>query len=154
MGGLSELTAPHLGTVATTAALSSCNVDPKEVEEVYMGSVLQAGMRQSPSRQVALGAKMSEGTVTTDVNKVCASGMKSMMLAAQTIMLGHRKVMVSGGMECMSQTPHYAFLRKPAGFGDTTLPDAIKYDGLTDVYNNILMGSCTEKVVADLGISR
>ena len=69
-------------------------------------------------------------------------------------MLGHRKVMVSGGMECMSQTPHYAFLRKASGFGDSTFPDSIKYDGLTDVYNQILMGSCTEKVVTDLGISR
>lgn len=69
-------------------------------------------------------------------------------------MLGHRKVMVAGGMECMSQTPHYAFLRQPTAFGEATMPDSIKHDGLTDAYNKILMGSCTEKVVTDLGISR
>ena len=97
---------------------------------------------------------MTDATIATDVNKVCASGMKSMMLAAQSIMLGHRNVMVSGGMECMSRAPHYAFLRKAAGFGEVTFPDSIKADGLTDVYNNILMGSCTEKVCTDLGISR
>lgn len=111
-------------------------------------------MGQSPARQVALGAKMTEGTVATDINKVCASGMKSMMISAESIMLGHRNVMVSGGMECMSLAPHYAYLRKPAGFGEVTFPDSIKADGLTDVYNQILMGSCTEKVVTDLGISR
>lgn len=97
---------------------------------------------------------MELGVAATDVNKVCASGMKTMMISAQSIMLGHRKVMVSGGMECMSQTPHYAFLRKPVAYGEATLPDAIKFDGLTDVYNKILMGSCTEKVVSDLSISR
>jgi acetyl-CoA C-acetyltransferase len=80
--------------------------------------------------------------------------MKSVMIASETLMLGHRKIMVAGGMECMSQSPHYAFLRKPAGFGDVTFPDSIKHDGLTDVYNKILMGSCTEKVVTDLNISR
>jgi len=97
---------------------------------------------------------MGQGTIATDVNKVCASGMKSVMIASETLMLGHRKIMVAGGMECMSQSPHYAFLRKPAGFGDVTFPDSIKHDGLTDVYNKILMGSCTEKVVTDLNISR
>ena len=69
-------------------------------------------------------------------------------------MLGHRNVMLSGGMECMSKTPHYAFLRKPTGFGEVTFPDAIKYDGLTDVYNKILMGTCTEKIVSEMNISR
>lgn len=97
---------------------------------------------------------MTEGTVATDINKVCASGMKSMMIAADTISLGHRHIMVSGGMDCMSRAPHYAFLRKPTGYGDVELPDSIKFDALTDVYNKILMGSCTEKVVTDLGISR
>jgi acetyl-CoA C-acetyltransferase len=97
---------------------------------------------------------MELGTAATDINKVCASGMKSLMISAQSIMLGHRKVMVAGGMENMSQTPHYAFLRKPVAYGDGTFPDSIKFDGLTDVYNKILMGSCTEKIVTDLGISR
>jgi len=107
MGSLSNIAAPHLGTISTRAALASCNVDPSEVEEVYMGAVLQAGMGQAPARQVALGAEMGNDTPSTTINKVCASGMKAAMLAAQAIELGHRSVMVAGGMECMSKTPHY-----------------------------------------------
>ena len=82
MGGLSSLSAPHLGSLATSAALSSAGVDPKLVEEVYMGCVIQAGCGQSPARQVALGSQMGQGTIATDINKVCASGMKSVMIAS------------------------------------------------------------------------
>lgn len=148
------MTAPHLGTIAARAALASCEVKPTEVEEVYMGAVLQAGMGQAPARQVAMGAEMGLDTPATDINKVCASGMKSVMMAAQAIELGHRSVMLAGGMESMSKSPHYIYLRKPTGFGDSQTIDSIKFDGLTDVYNNILMGSCVEKVCSEMGISR
>ena len=97
---------------------------------------------------------MGLDTPATDINKVCASGMKSVMMASQSIQLGHRSVMLAGGMECMSKSPHYMYLRKPTGFGEGMALDSIKYDGLTDVYNQILMGSCTEKVVSEMGISR
>lgn len=117
MGGLSNLSAPHLGTVAAKAALADSNVDAKEIQEVYMGAVLQAGMGQAPCRQVALGAGCSQDTPTTTINKVCASGMKSVMMASQAIELGQRDVMMAGGMECMSKLPHYMYLRKPTGFG-------------------------------------
>lgn len=154
MGSLSGLSAPHMGASAARAALASCNVDPKEVEEVYMGAVLQAGMGQAPCRQVALGAEMGLDTPSTTVNKVCASGMKAVMMASQSIELGQRNVMLAGGMECMSKSPHYAYLRKPTGFGEAQMHDSIKHDGLTDSYNQILMGSCVEKVNSEMGITR
>lgn len=103
---------------------------------------------------MALGAEMGHDTPSTAVNKVCASGMKSVMMASQAIMLGQRQIMLAGGMENMSKSPHYAYLRKPTGFGEASMLDSIKYDGLTDVYNQILMGSCTEKVISEMGISR
>ena len=154
MGSLSNLASPHLGTVAARGALASCNVEPTEVEEVYMGCVLQAGVGQAPARQVALSSEMGNDTPSTTINKVCAGGMKSVMMAAQAIQLGQRDIMLAGGMESMSKSPHYAYLRKPTGFGEHTMLDSIKYDGLTDVYNQILMGSCVEKVCSDMGITR
>ena len=154
MGSISGLSAPHLGTVAARAALASAEVNPTEVEEVYMGAVLQAGMGQAPARQVALGAEMGQDTPSTTVNKVCASGMKAVMMASQSIELGHRSVMLAGGMECMSKSPHYQYLRQATPYGERTVLDSIKYDGLTDVYNQVLMGSCTEKICSEMGITR
>jgi acetyl-CoA C-acetyltransferase len=154
MGALQDMNAPHLGTAAARAALISANVDPTEVEEVYMGNVLQGGVGQAPARQVALGCEMGYDTPSTTINKVCASGMKSVMMAAQAIQLGQRNVMVAGGMESMSKSPHYVYLRRPTGFGEAKMLDSIKYDGLTDVYNQILMGSCVEKLNSDMGITR
>jgi len=119
-----------------------------------MGAVLQAGMGQAPARQVAIGAEMGQDTPATTINKVCASGMKAVMLASQSIELGHRSVMVAGGMECMSRSPHYVQLRKPTPYGENTMTDSIKADGLTDIYNQILMGTCVEKTCAEMGISR
>jgi len=119
-----------------------------------MGAVLQAGMGQAPARQVALGAEMGNDTPSTTVNKVCASGMKAVMLASQSIQLGQRQVMLAGGMECMSKSPHYAFLRKATPYGENTMVDSIKADGLTDAYNQILMGSCVEKVCSEMSITR
>jgi len=125
-----------------------------EIEEVYMGCVLQGGVGQAPARQVALGCDMGPDTPSTTINKVCASGMKAAMMAAQAIALGDRSVMLAGGMESMSKSPHYMYLRSPTGFGNATAIDSIQYDGLTDVYNSILMGSCVEKVCSEMGITR
>lgn len=99
-------------------------------------------------------AGCSVDTPTTLVNKVCASGMKSVMMAAQQIRLGERNIMLAGGMENMSKIPHYLYLRTPTGYGHASAIDGIQFDGLTDVYNNILMGSCVEKNVSEMGISR
>ena len=117
MGIFKDLSAPQLGTFAAKGALSSCDLDPKEVQEVYFGSVMTGGMGQAPDRQVALGAGVQNDTPSTSINKVCASGMKSVMLGAQAIQLGTRDVVMTGGMECMSKTPHYQYLRTPTAYG-------------------------------------
>lgn len=154
MGALSNMTAPQLGAIATKGVLAAYHVDPKEVDEVYFGNVIPAGSGQAPDRQVALGSDMKLDTPSTLVNKVCASGMKAVMLGANAIALGDRKVVVAGGMESMSKIPHYIYMRKPVQYGHSQLIDGIQFDGLTDVYNNILMGACTEKVCSEMGISR
>ena len=134
--------------------MASCNVDPKEVEEVYFGNVLGAGSGQAPARQVALGSGMKHDTICTTINKVCASGMKSVMLSSMAITLGERSIMVAGGFEAMSKVPHYMYVRKGNSYGKVIMIDGIEFDGYTDVYNNMLMGACTEKVVTDLGLTR
>lgn len=111
-------------------------------------------MGQAPDRQIALGCGVQNDTPSTTVNKVCASGMKSMMLGAQAIQLGIRDVVLTGGMESMSKCVHYQYLRSPNMYGNATVHDSIQFDGLTDVYNNILMGACSEKFVSELNISR
>lgn len=154
MGGLSGFTAPQLGSAAISGALKSTGIEAKEIEEVYMGNVISAGIGQAPSRQAALGAGCDYSTPTTDVNKVCASGMKSVMLAAQSIALGNRKTIVAGGMECMSKIPHYAYLRSPTTYSHAKLIDGLMFDGLTDVYDNIPMGNCVEKTNKDFSFTR
>lgn len=154
MGQFKDMTAPHLGTVAARGALASCNLDPKEVQEMYFGAVMTAGMGQAPDRQVALGAGVQNDTPSTTVNKVCASGMKSVMLAAQSIQLGMRDVVMAGGMESMSKCVHYQYLRSANVYGHSQVTDSIQLDGLTDVYNNILMGACTEKICGEMNITR
>ncbi len=154
MGSLANMTAPQLGAIATKGVLSAYHVDPKDVDELYYGNVLAAGAGQAPDRQVALGSDLKLETPSTLVNKVCASGMKAVMLGANAIALGDRNVVLAGGMESMSKQPHYVYLRKPTGYGNAQIVDAIQFDGLTDVYNNILMGSCTEKICSEMGISR
>lgn len=154
MGSLSNMTGPQLGAVATKGVLAAYHVDPKDVNEVYFGNVISAGSGQAPARQVALGSDMNYDTPCTTINKVCASGMKAVMLGANAIALGDREVVVAGGMESMSKLPHYIYLRKPTGYGNAQIVDAIQFDGLTDVYNNILMGSCTEKICSEMGITR
>lgn len=143
-----------MGAVATKGVLTAYHVDPKDVEEVYYGNVISAGSGQAPARQVALGADMKYDTPCTTINKVCASGMKAVMLGANAIRLGDRDIIVAGGSESMSKLPHYIYLRKPTSYGHAQIVDSIQFDGLTDVYNNILMGSCTEKICSELGITR
>lgn len=154
MGGLSNIPAPQLGATAITGALNSINMAPKEIEEVFMGNVISAGLGQAPSRQAALGAGMDYSTPTTDINKVCASGMKSVMIGAQSIALGDRKIVVAGGMENMSKIPHYAYLRTPTTYSHARLIDGLMHDGLTDAYDNISMGNCVEKTNRDFGFTR
>ena len=154
MGGLSGFTAPALGVAALKGAIAATHIEAKDIEEVYMGQVIQAGSGQAPARQVALGAGCDKDTPSTTINKVCASGMKSVMLAAQAIRLGDRTVLAAGGMEVLSKVPHYASLRTATPYAHSNLVDGIIFDGLTDVYNNTPMGTCTEKVNSEMGITR
>lgn len=154
MGGLSSFTAPHLGTVALKGAIASSNIEAADIDELYMGNVISAGAGQAPARQVLLGAECRKEASATTVNKVCASGMKTVMLAAQSIRLGDQNVVAAGGMESMSKIPHYTNIRTPTVYAHSNLVDGIIHDGLTDVYNDIAMGLCVEKTNSEMGISR
>ena len=145
LGSLSSVPAPKLGATAIKGALEKINLDPKLVQEVYMGNVLQAGEGQAPARQAALFAGLSNETPSTTINKVCASGMKAVMLAAQSIKAGDQEIIVAGGMENMSGVPHYYNARNAVKLGDVKMQDGLLIDGLTDVYNNFHMGVCAEK---------
>ena len=154
MGSLSTVPATKLGTIAVKGALDKIGLDPKLVQEIYMGNVLQAGEGQAPARQVALGAGLSIETPSTTVNKVCASGMKAVTMAAQAIKAGDVDVIVAGGMENMSSVPHYYNARLATKLGDVKMLDGMVLDGLTDVYNKVHMGVCAEKCATDYSISR
>ncbi|MGK6340920.1 acetyl-CoA C-acyltransferase [Chryseobacterium sp. DT-3] len=154
MGSLSTVPATKLGSAAVKGALNKIGLDPKNVQEIYMGNVLQAGEGQAPARQVALGAGLSIETPSTTVNKVCASGMKAVTMAAQAIKAGDAEVIVAGGMENMSLVPHYYNARVATKLGDIKMQDGMVLDGLTDVYNKVHMGVCAEKCAVDYSISR
>lgn len=154
LGSLSAVPATALGTAAVKGALDKIGLDPKNVQEIYMGNVLQAGEGQAPARQVALGAGLSNETPSTTINKVCASGMKAVTMAAQAIKAGDADVIVAGGMENMSSVPHYYNARNATKLGDVKMQDGMVLDGLTDVYNKVHMGVCAEKCAADYSISR
>lgn len=154
LGSLSSIPAPKLGSIAIKGALDKINLDAKHVQEVYMGNVLQAGEGQAPARQAALGAGLSNETPSTTINKVCASGMKAVMMASQSIKSGDQDVIVAGGMENMSQVPHYYSARNAVKLGDVKMQDGMLVDGLTDVYNKIHMGVCAEKCAAEYEFSR
>lgn len=154
MGSLATVPATKLGSAAIKGALEKINLDPKMVQEVYMGNVLQAGEGQAPARQAALGAGLSNETPSTTINKVCASGMKAVMMAAQSIKAGDQDVIVAGGMENMSSVPHYFNARNSTKLGDVKMQDGMVLDGLTDVYNKVHMGVCAEKCAAEYEISR
>jgi acetyl-CoA C-acetyltransferase len=154
-GMFSSISATQLGAAAIKGALDKINLDPKEVNEVYMGNVLQAGLGQAPARQAAIFAGIGHEVPSTTVNRVCASGMKAITLGAQSIMLGISDVVVAGGMENMTQVPHY-LKNSRAGFkfGDVTMQDGIALDGLTDVYNNCLMGVASDDTAKEYNITR
>lgn len=142
-GALSHLSATELGSAAIRAALERAGVDPGAVGEVFMGNVCSANVGQAPARQAALGAGLPLGTDCTTVNKVCSSGMKAVTLGAQTIALGMHSVVVAGGMESMSNIPHYVpAMRRGARLGDTAIIDGLQRDGLTDAVYNVPMGEC------------
>ncbi|MEE6472827.1 hypothetical protein FKM82_009737 [Ascaphus truei] len=152
-GTLSSLPATKLGSIAIKAAVERAGISAEEVKEVYMGNVLQASEGQAPSRQAVLGAGLSISTPTTTINKVCASGMKAIMLAAQSLMCGHQQVMVAGGMESMSNVP-YCMSRGATPYGGMKLEDLIVKDALTDVYNKFHMGNCAENTAKKFNIAR
>jgi acetyl-CoA C-acetyltransferase len=154
LGSLSEVSATALGSAAIKGALEKGGIKPELVDEVFMGNVLQANLGQAPARQAALGAGLSENVPCTTVNKVCASGMKSIALAAQTILAGDNHIVVAGGMENMSQVPHYVNGRLGTKLGNMTLVDGMVKDGLTDVYNQVHMGNCADKCAIEYNFSR
>jgi acetyl-CoA C-acetyltransferase len=154
-GALSAVHATQLGATAIKGALDKIKLDPKEVQEVYFGSVLQGNLGQAPARQAAKFAGIPDNVPCTTVNKVCASGMKSIMLAAQNILLGDADVVIAGGMENMSQAPYYMENgRNGYKYGNAQIFDAIVKDGLTDVYSASLMGVCADLCATTHGISR
>jgi acetyl-CoA C-acetyltransferase len=154
-GSLKDFSATQLGAFAIKGALERINLDGKEVNEVLMGSVMQANLGQAPARQAAKFAGLPDEVNCTTINKVCASGMKAIMLGAQSIMLGDAEVVVAGGMESMSNVPFYSpNLRWGNKYGDVKLIDGLAKDGLTDVYHNYPMGNAAENTAAELNISR
>ena len=154
-GMLSGISAPKLGSIAIKGALSKSGLNPSEVDEVYFGNVLQAGVGQAPARQAGILAGLPESTTCTTVNKVCASGMKSIALGASSIMLGHNDIVVTGGMENMSQVPHYLpNSRTGYKYGDFKAIDGLTYDGLRDVYNEYMMGNAADFTAKKFDISR
>ena len=155
LGTLAAVSAPRLGAIAIREALARARVDPSSVDEVVMGNVLQAGVGQAPARQAALAAGLPETTPCWTLNKVCGSGLKAVIGAAQAIALGDAEVMVAGGMESMSSAPYYAKgMRTGARMGNVELVDGMIYDGLWDVYNQVHMGVCAEDCATRHGISR
>ncbi len=153
-GSLSSVEAPKLGSAAIKGALAKAGLDPKLVDEVFMGNVLQANLGQAPARQAALFAGLGNNVPCTTINKVCASGMKAISLGAQSILTGDNQIVVAGGMENMSLVPHYLMGRSAVKLGDIKVIDGMIKDGLTDVYNRVHMGVCAEKCAKEKGFSR
>ena len=154
-GVLSTVSATKLGASAIKGALDKIKLDKNSIDEVFMGNVLQANLGQAPARQAAIFAGISENIPCTTINKVCSSGMKSIMLAAQTIMCGDNNVVIAGGMENMSSVPHY-FAKGRTGqkLGDMKLIDGMVKDGLTDVYSRVHMGVCAETCAKEMNFTR
>lgn len=154
MGSLSSVSASDLGSAAIKGALAQIGLEPSMVEEVLMGNVVQAGVGQAPARQAALGAGIPDTVPCTTINKVCASGMKAVMQAAQAISLGDAEIMVAGGMESMSNIPHYVHMRNGHKFGPYTMVDGMQKDGLVDAYDQNAMGVCADLCAAEYKFSR
>jgi len=155
LGSLSSLKASELGKYAIKGLLEETKINPEEIDEVIMGNVLTAGVGQSPARQAALFAGLPVKTECLTINKVCGSGLKSVMLAQQAIAVGDADVIIAGGMESMSNAPHLLTnYRKGQKFGDAKIIDSMVFDGLWDVYNNIHMGSCAEEIGKEFNLTR
>jgi len=153
-GALSTVPAPKLGATAIKGAIEKANIDANLVEEVFMGNVLQANLGQAPARQAAIFAGLSDKVPATTVNKVCASGMKALSLATQSILAGDNDIVIAGGMENMSMVPHYYNARNAVKLGDVKMIDGMVKDGLTDVYNQVHMGVCAETCAEEYKITR
>ncbi|MFY0686465.1 MAG: acetyl-CoA C-acyltransferase [Cyclobacteriaceae bacterium] len=154
-GSLAGFTATELGSEAIKGALKKANIESVQVDEVFYGNVVSAGLGQAPARQAAIGAGIGQNVPCTTVNKVCASGMKSAMLGAQSIMLGHNDVVVAGGMESMSNIPYYIpKARYGYKYGHGQLIDGLQHDGLWEVYNQFAMGNCADNTAREMNISR
>jgi acetyl-CoA C-acetyltransferase len=154
MGELSTITAPRLGAIAIKGALDKINLDPNLVDEVLMGNVVQAGTGQAPARQAAIYAGLPNTVACTTVNKVCASGMKAVMMGAQAIQAGDAEIVIAGGMENMSLIPHYMHMRNGTKFGPATMVDGLQKDGLVDAYDNNAMGVCADLCATEYNFSR
>lgn len=154
MGSLSSLSATKLGAIAIKGALDKINLDATLVQEVYMGNVVQAGVGQAPARQAAISAGIPDTVPCTTINKVCASGMKAVINAAQTIALGDADVVIAGGMESMSNIPHYVHMRNGHKFGPKNMEDGMQKDGLVDVYDNTAMGVLADLCASEYKVTR
>lgn len=154
MGKLSSVSATSLGSIAIKAALQKINLAPDKVDEVLMGHVVQANCGQAPAKQAAINAGIPNSVPCTTVNKVCASGLKAVMLAAQSIALGDAEIVVAGGMENMSQAPHYNYLRKGIKFGETATTDALVKDGLQDPFHQKIMGQFADLCASEYQLTR
>lgn len=154
LGGLSTVSAPKLGATAIKGAVAKANIKNEDIDEVFMGNVLQANLGQAPARQAAMFAGISDQVPATTINKVCASGMKSLSLAAQTILAGDNHIVVAGGMENMSSVPHYVGARTGQKLGDIKMIDGMVKDGLTDVYDQVHMGTCADACATEYEFSR
>ena len=154
LGSLTNISAPKLGAVAIKGALNKINLDPNMVDEIYMGNVVSAGLGQAPARQAAIFAGIPNTVPCTTINKVCSSGMKSIMLAAQAIKCGDADIVIAGGMENMSSIPHYIEGRKGVKLGNINVTDGLLIDGLTDVYDQKHMGTCGDLCASEYNFSR
>ena len=154
MGSLSTVPAPQLGAAAIKGALEKIELNPSMVEEVLMGNVVQAGTGQAPARQAAIHAGIPDSVPCTTINKVCASGMKAVMQAAQSIALGDAHIIVAGGMENMSLIPHYYHARSATKFGPIKMEDGMQKDGLVDAYDQNAMGVCADACATEYDFSR
>ena len=154
MGSLANIPATKLGSFAIKGALEKINLNPELVEEVFMGNVVSAGLGQAPARQAAIYAGIPNTVPCTTINKVCSSGMKAIMLAAQTIALGDASIVVAGGMENMSSIPHYQHARNGSKFGPITMEDGMQKDGLVDAYEKVAMGVCADECATEYSFSR
>lgn len=154
LGSLQDFSATDLGSIAIKETYSSIDLDPSNIGSVYMGNVLSANLGQAPARQSSIFAGIPATIDCTTINKVCSSGMKAAVIGAQQIQLGLQDIVMTGGMESMSNAPHYGLLRKSTKLGDINFVDGLLKDGLTDVYNGLHMGNSAEICVRKYGLSR